>query len=166
MSDILEIGRITKAHGLKGMMKANSFLVGKLTIKEGDALIIAQNGQNISWAVNAFIPKKGHFVLKLEGIDTVEAAQKLIGAAVWISKDRFPQLEEGEYYWVDLIGLEVVDEAGEFLGKIEEIFPAGGNDVYVCRNAGTELFLPGTVEVVKEIDLEKKLMAVRLPAGL
>ncbi len=165
MSDILEIGVITKAHGLKGMMKATSFLVGKFTLKPGDKIIIAQNGQNVSWAVDAFSAQRGHFFLKLEGIDTLEAAQKLLGGAVWVSKDRLPPLEEGEYYWADLIGLEVVDEAGELLGRIEEIFPAGSNDVYVCRNAGTELFLPGIVDVVKEIDLGKKLMRVRLPAG-
>jgi len=166
MGNLLEIGMITKTHGLKGMMKATSYLVGKYPIKEGDELIIVQNSQNIPWIARAFIAKKGHFFLKLEGIDTVETAQKLIGASVWLSKDRLSPLEEGEYYWADLIGLGVVTETGELLGQIDEIFPTGSNDVYVCRNAGTERFLPGRVDVVKEIDLVKKLMVVRLPAGM
>ena len=66
----------------------------------------------------------------------------------------------------DLIGLRVVTDAGEALGTVESIFPTGSNDVYVCRGGSREILLPAIGDVIREIDLEKGVMVVRLLEGL
>jgi 16S rRNA processing protein RimM len=74
--------------------------------------------------------------------------------------------EEGDYYWVDLIGLSVFTMEGVFLGILENIFSTGSNDVFVVKNEKTEKLIPALESVVKKIDLVGKTMTVELPEGL
>ncbi|MDI6725597.1 MAG: ribosome maturation factor RimM [Smithellaceae bacterium] len=164
---VLEFGRITKTHGLRGRVKGTSCLGEDCRIQQGDELIFTLADRRVRpYVVSTFNIKAGFFYLELEGIATVEAAQELLGASVSVSRDKLEPLEEGEYYWRDLIGLEVVTEEGKLLGIVESVFPTGSNDVYVCRGEGREILLPGIGEVVREIDLTKNRMIVRLMAGL
>jgi 16S rRNA processing protein RimM len=78
-----------------------------------------------------------------------------------------PELSDGEYYWNEVIGLQVVTEDDRVLGRIETVFPTGSNDVYVCRSPeGREILLPAIVDVVRAIDRERGVMVVRLLKGL
>ena len=83
-----------------------------------------------------------------------------------MEKSRLPALEEGTYYWSDLIGLDVHATDGRFLGKIASIFRTGSNDVYVTRDEDRETLIPALVSVVKSVDLETGRMTVDLPEGL
>jgi 16S rRNA processing protein RimM len=76
------------------------------------------------------------------------------------------KLPEGEYYWSEIIGLQVLTEEDEILGRIEAVFPTGGNDVYVCRGGGREILLPAIGDVVRKIDTDRGVMVVRLLEGL
>ncbi|MDZ4165116.1 MAG: ribosome maturation factor RimM [Smithellaceae bacterium] len=164
---VLELGRITKTHGLRGRLKGVSCLGEDCRIKQGDELIFTFADRRVRpRVVNTFNSKGGGFYLELEGITTIEAAQELLGASVSVSRDKLEPLEEGEYYWRDLVGIEVVTEEGELLGIVDSVFPTGSNDVYVCRGVEREILLPGISEVVREIDLAKNRMIVRLMAGL
>ena len=87
-------------------------------------------------------------------MDGIEAASKLAGQTIYISRDRFPDLPENEYYWFQVEGLNVYDEGGCYHGNVEEIIRTGSNDVYVVRDGKRELLLPVIDSVVKTIDLE------------
>ena len=76
------------------------------------------------------------------------------------------RLPDGEYYWHEIIGLEVVTEDDRSLGKVVSVFPTGSNDVYVCRGNGREILLPAIGDVVRRIDRDRKVMEVRLLKGL
>jgi 16S rRNA processing protein RimM len=65
-----------------------------------------------------------------------------------------------------MIGLKVVTEEGRFLGVIETIFPTGSNDVYVCSGGEREVLLPGIADVIRKIDIDRRMMVVRLLEGL
>jgi 16S rRNA processing protein RimM len=105
-------------------------------------------------------------LLSLKGVTRRSQAEALAGREVFIDKTTLPRLEEGAYYWSDLIGLEVYAVDGRFLGRIESIFPTGSNDVYVVKHAGRELLLPALASVVKTVDLEARRMQVAVPEGL
>ena len=77
-----------------------------------------------------------------------------------------PKLENGVYYWDDLIGIEVVSINGVPLGRIESIFQTGSNDVYVIKQGDRELLLPALRSVIKSIDLGARRMEVEVPEGL
>jgi 16S rRNA processing protein RimM len=76
------------------------------------------------------------------------------------------ELPPGEYYWRDIIGLDVYTEEGKLLGRIESVFPTGSNDVYVCKGGQREILLPAIVDVIRQIDINRRVMTVRLLEGL
>ena len=93
-------------------------------------------------------------IMKFEKIDSIEAAEGLVGQTLYVLRDQFPDLPEDEYYWFQIEGLRVYDEDGHYYGNIEGIIRTGSNDVYVVRDDEKELLLPMIDSVVKTIDLE------------
>ncbi|MGV8078852.1 MAG: ribosome maturation factor RimM [Syntrophales bacterium] len=164
---LLEIGRIVKFHGLKGSLKAVSFLEGDRTLKNIHEVFIGnETSSAIPYRVRAIEPLKRAFSLALEGIERIEQAEPFLGCRVWIPIDCLEKLPDGEYYWWQIIGLEVLSEEGLSLGFIEEILPTGSNDVYVCRGGEREILLPAIADVIREIDPEKGFVTVRILEGL
>jgi 16S rRNA processing protein RimM len=101
-------------------------------------------------------------VIRLEGVDHREQAEALRGR--YLEVDREP-LPEGSYYWHEIVGLQVRDEAGQPLGTVVEVFRAGENEVYrVESEGGPELLLPALRDVVRAIDREAGTMTVRYEA--
>jgi len=162
-----EIGEIVKSHGLKGRMKAKSYIEADEALSSvREAMIVKGKNEPRSYPVRKIIPHKNFFFLELETVDSVDDADALVGSSVLVPESELAGLSEDEYYWSDLIGLHVVTEEGRFLGRIESIFPTGSNDVYVCSGGEREFLLPAISEVILKIDLEKKEMVVRLLEGL
>ena len=160
----LEIGKIVNTRGLKGEVKVVpwadypeifeeiSFVYGK---DEKRYLI-----ENVKY-------QKDNVILKLEGIDTIECAEKLKNSVLYVRKDTMPSLDADTFFVADLIGLDVFDENEVFLGKIADVITAGGADVYIIRDDGKkDLLLPALKENVKEINLDAKKVTVNVPKGL
>lgn len=167
MDDFIEIGEIVKPQGVRGCMKARSYLDSEDVLERLDELFIRKAGQAAaSYRLRKVEARRNFLFLELEGIQEMDAARKLVGGRILVPSNRLKKLPEGEYYWRDLIGLRVVTDAGEALGRIESIFPTGSNDVYVCRGGRREILLPAIGDVIREIDLEKGVMVVRLLEGL
>ena len=165
--DFFAIGQIVKTRGLSGCLKVISYTQTQ-NIFTGlkDIYIEKTAGQKNKYNIRK-INSTGKFLfIELEGIASVELAAHLVGGTIFLPKDILPKLPEGEYYWQDIIGLNVVDEDGESLGKVESIFPTGSNDVYVCKGSYREILLPATAEVIKKIDIQRRVIKVKLPQGL
>ncbi|MDP9250552.1 MAG: ribosome maturation factor RimM [Chloroflexota bacterium] len=96
-------------------------------------------------------------VLRLDGIDTREAAEALVGRYLEVEARSLPP---GTYYWHQLVGLTVTDPAGGQLGTLEEVFRVGENEVYRVVGAAGELLVPALRDVVQRIDLEAGVMVV------
>ena len=104
---------------------------------------------------------------KLEGIENPEQAEILKNAFLEIDREDAIPLEEGQYFIVDLIGLEVYTEEGKLLGKVDDIYNAGANDIYVIKDElGKQILLPGIEEVIKQVELENGKIIVHLIPGL
>ena len=165
--ELLEIGKIVKSHGLKGRVKVASYLDMEEALQSTDEVFVGRGKQRTErFKLRNIRVEQNWFFLDLEGVDNIDAAQALVGSPVMIPSDKLKELSEGEYYWRDIIGLEVVTEDGHLLGRIERIFPTGGNDVYVCTGGEREILLPAIYDVIRKIDTEKKVMVVRLLEGL
>ena len=118
------------------------------------------------YAVERHHLQRGRLVLKLAGIGKREAAEQLRGALVEVPVEQAVELPPGQYFWHQIVGLRVVDNAGRDLGTVAEILVTGSNDVYVVRREGRELLLPAIRDVVREIDVERGEMRVELLPGL
>jgi len=95
---------------------------------------------------------------------TAAEAQRLVGAEICVPEARLPALAADEFYWHQLIGLEVMSVDGRRLGTIRQIIETGSNDVYVVQEGREEVLIPALAEVVLEVDLKRRLMVVDLPA--
>ena len=106
-------------------------------------------------------------LLKLEGVDTPEAAQALRGRVLWLDREE-DTLEEGQYYLQDLMGLSVKDaDTGEVYGTLRDVTETGANDVYhVAFPDGRVQLVPAIPQVVLDIDLEGGVMLIRPLEGL
>ncbi len=105
---------------------------------------------------------RGQAILMLEGVESRDAADALRGAVVRIGPEQAAPLAEDEYYHFQLIGLEVLDEAGNRVGTLSEILETGANDVYVVRaEDGSEALFPALKDVVLSVDLAAGRMVVR-----
>ncbi len=167
MAGLFAIGRILKPHGLKGCMKGVSYLESDERFVRIDEVFLGEEkAEGHPFKVETLEIKKKGFLLKLKGIDDVDAAGRWAGTEVLAATSLLEKLPDGEYYWRDLIGLHVYSEEGKLLGKIEAVFPTGSNDVYVCAGGEREILLPAIADVIREVDTGKGTMIVRLLKGL
>ena len=110
---------------------------------------------------------KNMVLLKLKGIDDMNVAEKCKGMYLKIHRKDAIKLPKDTYFIADLIGLEVYTDEGILLGKVDDIYNTGSNDIYVVKNdLGKQILLPGTKEVLKDINLEKEKIIVHLIKGL
>ena len=123
-------------------------------------------GRPESYEILEAIPQPPRLILQLKGIETIEEAEPLMGKEILIRKEALPELPEGEYYWVEILGMKVETEEGKRIGRVKEIFPTGAHDVYVVEGKRGEIFLPAIEEVIQSIDLERGVMKVTRMEGL
>lgn len=165
--DVLTIGRIVGCHGVRGQLKVLSDADSVEFFPPGkELLLIGGKGACESHRISSCRRHKGLFLLALEGIESIEAAQRWRGGRIQAGKDTLPPVQPGTYYVYQLIGLAVVDSDERYVGRVEEIFPTGSNDVYVVRNGVKEVLIPAIDSVVVAIDLDGGCIRVDLPEGL
>ena len=111
-------------------------------------------------------PAVGSWGRLLARVNDRDAAEVLIGSHLWVDKASLPDLEDGDYYWFELIGMSVYTAEDAYLGTVASILPTGSNDVYVVRNGDEEILLPALASVVLAIDTDQRRMTVILPEGL
>jgi len=167
----LPVGKIVGAHGVNGNLKVYSYAESVSVFKPGSLILAIHAGKiekyfAIKWAK----PHGKSILLSFKGIEDRNTAETLIGAELFIERTALPELEEGVYYWVDIIGLSVYTTDNQYIGRVESIMATGSNDVYVVKDPNkknnNEILIPAIESVVLEIDFEHKRIRVNLPEGL
>jgi 16S rRNA processing protein RimM len=108
----------------------------------------------------------GRLLLQIEGCGSREMARSLSGLELYVRRAELPPPIEGEFYWFDLEGLDVYTEDGECLGRVEEFFPTGSNEVLIVRKGSQEILLPFIKDVVLAVDEARRILHVRAIPGL
>jgi 16S rRNA processing protein RimM len=165
MEKYLEILEITKPHGLKGEMRAKYYCDEPDEIGEFDVLYLGADKQPvklISWRL-----QRNMVVIELEGINSVEAAQKLAGTLLYIDRGDI-ELDPDTWFIRDLIGLEVCDADNSVLyGIVEEILQNAPTDVYSIRSKeGKQLLFPAIPEVLIDVNIAERKILIRPLKGL
>lgn len=165
--DLFAIGEIVKTRGLRGCLKVLCCLETNNAFTELEFVYIEiSSGQKKCFLLKKIDVSGKILFVELEGIPDVESAQALVGCKVFLPKGMQEKLPEGEYYWREIIGLDVYNEEGKYIGRIESVFPTGSNDVYVCKGEEREILLPAIADVIRKIDVNHRVMIVRLLEGL
>lgn len=167
IADRVLIGKIVGAHGIRGNIKIVSFAESLEIFEAGRAILLRDLAGLLKEYRIGWVKAHGRGTLmQLDGIKSREDVEALIGSELYIEKKILPPLEPGVFYWMDLIGLDVVTTEGNYLGKIDSIMQTGSNDVYVVKHHENETLIPALENVVTAVDLEKSEMQVVLPEGL
>lgn len=167
MEQFLQVGIISSAHGIKGEVKVFPTTDDISRFKKLKEVILEGKRENTVRAVQGVKFFKNMVILKLEGIDTMNDAEKLKNIPLLVTRENAVKLKPGEYFICDLIGLDVQTEEGERLGKLTEVLQTGANDVYVVSmENGKEVLIPNIKECIIKISLEENLMTVHLLEGL
>ena len=165
--EYLEIGQIVNTNGLKGLLTVNPFTDDIERFEDLKKVYILYNKELIEKTIEEVKYKKNQVLLKLKGIDSIEEAEKYRECYLKINREDAIELPKDTYFIVDLLGLEVVTTDNKLLGKINDIFQTGSNDVYIVKDElGKQILLPAISDVVKKVDLENKKMIVELIEGL
>jgi len=162
----LVIGEILSAYGIKG-----GVWVRPLTSQagRGDGLkdvILVKAGDTAPARIAEIRSVSGRWIVSFEGVNSREEAEGLRGWTIAVPETDSPSLPDGTFYVHDLIGREVATEEGEYLGSITNVFPTGGNDVYVIEGPAGELLFPALKALVLECPRGERTMRVKMPPGL
>ncbi len=165
--NLILVGKVIRPHGLEGSLRIRSYAQSlESFLYAGSVFLKSKKDETLECKVSSIKPHKSSFLIQLQGLQSLEQAERYRGAGIFIRKDLLTQKSEEEYFWFELIGLEVFLNSGRYLGKLTDIIPTGSNDIYVVKEGGKEILLPAIHEVIDEIDLENKRIIVSHMEGL
>jgi 16S rRNA processing protein RimM len=170
MEKWFNVGKIVNTHGVRGEVR----VISKTDFAEerytpGNKLYIfkGENAKPLEVTVASHRQHKSFDLLTFEGYHNINEVEPFKDSLLKIPESQLEELEEGEFYYHEIIGCSVMTEEGEELGKIKEILSPGANDVWVIqRKSGKDLLIPYIEEVVKSIDLDNKRVEVHMMEGL
>ncbi len=159
-ANLVPMGYITAPFGVKGWGKVKVSTEYSDSLDEYPELFLGKDGNWKSVEIESSFARDGIFHAKFIGIDDRDAAFSLKGTTVAVPREQFPEAEEDEYYWVDLIGLSVVNLEGENLGLVTDLMETGANDVLIVKDDKTERLIPFVARHVIRVDLQQKQITV------
>ncbi|MCH8225198.1 MAG: 16S rRNA processing protein RimM [Chloroflexi bacterium] len=162
-SDPIAVGEILGTHGLWGAVRARVLSDVANRFDAGGEIHISGISYRIAKSSSI---RTRQVILQLHGVNTYEAAKALVGYMITVPPEAVPQLPEGEYFHFQLLGIKVLTEEGEELGRISDILETGSNDVYVVNGPTGEVLVPALADVIVKVDLDQGIMEVNLPDGL
>jgi len=167
MQKYFEVGQIVNTFGVKGFLKVKPFTDDVERFEELKKVYICKKEKLEEVEIEEVKYHKDMVLLKVKGIDNMNEAEKVKGLYLKIDRKNAKKLPKDTYFIADLLGLDVYTDEGEHLGKVNDIYPTGANDVYVIKDEiGKQVLLPGISDVIKEIDLENEKIIVHLLKGL
>jgi 16S rRNA processing protein RimM len=147
------MGRVTGPYGVRGWIKVRPFTETAEGLVAHAKWWMGREGEWREVTVADAAAHSGQVVALLEGLADRERAAALKGMEVAVPRDAFPETDEGEYYWADLIGLKVANLQGDELGEVAEVFSNGAQDVLRVVEGGRERLIPFVAAVVGRVDL-------------
>jgi len=167
LRDLILIGHVIRPHGVTGLLRIVSYAQSKETFLQTGSVFLGKAEEELE--ERKIISIKAHgsvYLLRLSGIDSIAQAEQLRNTEIFIKKQSLIKKDGDEFFWFELLGLEVYLVNGQYLGILSQILPTGTNDVYVVEDQGREYLIPAIHQVVKEINLTEKKMVVSPLKGL
>lgn len=165
MKQYLEVGKINNTHGVRGEMKLQLWCDGIEYLKQFKRLYFDSEGKK-EIGLLSVRAQKNLAIIKLDGIDSIEKAEKLKGSVLYGNRDD-AVIDEHSNYIADLIGCYVVDiDSEEEYGKVVDVLNYGSCDIYDIESWGKHKLVPATPDIVKEINTEYQVIKIKRMKGL
>ncbi|GAB4487952.1 MAG: ribosome maturation factor RimM [Raineya sp.] len=169
IEDCFELGKILKTHGLRGEVSIFLDVDYPEDYEEIKVVWLNIEGKLSAFEVEQIrlLPNKPQIaLLKLVGIDKIEAIEPVIGATIYLPLSTLPELGEQQFYFHEVIGFEVVDENLGKLAAITNVYSFTEGSLLVMPYKGKEVLIPINDETIVKVDRQNKLLLVALPNGL
>lgn len=159
----INIGKIVNVVGLKGEVKVYNYSDSVDAYVETPEVYV---GDKLT-KIEKVRLQKNMVVLKLEGINDRDAAEKARGKLIYITEEDLPELDEGEFYIRDLIGMAVFEENGNKIGEVSDVIQNSAQDIFEIETAeNKKVLIPRVDEFILDIDADNREIKVRLIEGL
>jgi 16S rRNA processing protein RimM len=159
------VGRITRTHGVKGEVAVLPLSEVGSRFEAGSTLFLDER-EDRPLTVAAARPHRQRLLVSFRGLGDRTSAEALRGRYLFVPASSAPPLPEGEYWTHELIGCDVLTEAGRSIGRIREILHTQANDVWAADGAGGEVLIPALKDVIREVDVAGRRVVVREVPGL
>lgn len=164
---LFEVGKIVNTHGVKGEVRVVRITDFSERFNIGNTLYIKHVDKLLPLTITNHRRHKQFDLLHFSGYETIDDVQPLINQTLYIKEEQLTPLPEGEYYYYEIIGCEVITTEGESIGVVDHILAPGANDVWVVKRPdGKEALIPYIDDVVKQVDVQNKLITIELMEGL
>ena len=151
----LECGKIVNTHGVKGAVKLESWCNTPADLAKLKRIFLVHGNETKEYRVAHASVFKQFVIAELDGIADFDSALALKNTVVYADREDF-ELNEGDYFIADLIGLQIIDVAdGKVYGTLKEIINRGASDIYVVETPTGERMIPAVDEFVKEVNVDK-----------
>lgn len=165
--DFYKVGTIVNTHGIRGEVRViASTDFPEERFQKGNTVYI-DNKEHTELEIQTVREHKQFILLSFKDKQNINDIEKYKGMDIMVSEEELQDLDDGEYYYKDIIGSNVVTEDGQAVGQVSEIFETGANDVWVVKRAGKEdLLLPMIDDVILSVDVDAKQVVIDLLEGL
>lgn len=165
MNDLKVLGTISRSHGLKGAFKVNVYAKGVPELEEGEPVFIRLQGGPVPFFVEEFrMSSAEKVVLKVEGVDNLEAADKLAGNELLLEASRFEDVTPDASE--ELLGFTVIDHEKGNIGTVSGFMDSPQHPILEVAFQDKVILIPWVDEMIKEVELEKKVISIEAPDGL
>ncbi|MEI4259875.1 MAG: ribosome maturation factor RimM [Candidatus Dasytiphilus stammeri] len=159
------LGKISSPYGIRGWLKINSYTDKKENILFYQPWIIHLNNEYHEIELEDWKTGQSSFIIKIKGSNTRDESTKFSNTTIIGDSSLFPHLDDGEYYWTELIGCHVITKEGCNVGTVLELLSTGANDVLVVHSSliknKKKLLIPFiNQEVIKKIDIFSRYIEI------
>jgi 16S rRNA processing protein RimM len=153
--ELIPVGKIIGTHGIRGQMKLHSYSGNFDSLSAVSSIVLKKpDGTLHEFTINDAKANNGKFIISLTEFTDINSVEPIIGSELCIKRCNLPEPDDDEYYWCDLIGLQVYTNDDVLLGSVVDIFETGSSDIYVVRDGAREYLIPAIGDVIKTIDLD------------
>ncbi|ELR71370.1 16S rRNA processing protein RimM [Fulvivirga imtechensis AK7] len=166
VDECFQLGYVIKRHGLSG--EVNIFLDVDFPqeYQELESVFVEINDKLVPFFVDSLILKGNKAIVRFEDVNTVDGAEELKGKRLYLPLSNLPQLDEGQFYFHEIIGYQVMDAVVGAIGEVRDVYSSPQQDLLAVDHDGKEILIPIIDDIIGKADHDKKELQVALPEGL
>ena len=166
IEDCYQLGNITKPHGLKGELNIFIDADDPSVYQNLESVFVEVHQKLVPFFVESLSLKGNKAIIAFEDVLTFEQAESMRGCALYLPLSALPELNEGQFYFHEIVGFTVVDTVQGQLGTVKQVYASGRQDLLEMSYQGLEILIPISDEIVSRVDRSQKQVHVQLPDGL
>lgn len=167
MEDMLRIGVVTTTHGIRGELKVFPTTDDVKRFKKTDEVILITKQGNLTLHVESVKFFKNIVIVKFKEFNNINEVEQFRKCDIMVTRENALPLKEGQFYFCDVIGAQVVDEDGLPIGVVKDVIETGANNVFSIETKdGREVLFPVIPDCIKNVDTKAGIVTAHVMKGL